>query len=114
MQLLGQPPTYVHKADSSWRPCGDYKQLNLVTVADKYPVPNMQDLSACLHGCEVFSKLDLKNGYYQIPMQPEDIPKMAIIMPFGLWELPRIPFGLKNAGQTFQPIMDPVGADMHL
>jgi hypothetical protein len=84
-----------------------------VTVADKYPVPNMQDLSACLHSCEDFSKLDLKNGYYQIPMWPEDIPKTAIITPFRLWELTRMPFGLKNAGQTFQHLMDPVGAGMH-
>jgi hypothetical protein len=102
----------VRKTDGSWRPCGDYRRLNLVTVADKYPVPNMQDLSARLHGCKIFSKLDLRKGYYQITMRPEDIPKTAIITPFGLWEFTRMPFGLKNAGQTFQRLMDRVGADM--
>ncbi len=106
------PLHMVCKADGSWRPCGDYRRLNLVTAADKYPVPNMQDLSARLHGCKVFSKLDLRKGYYQIPMRPEDIPKTAVITPFGLWEFTRMPFGLKNAGQMFQRLMDRVGADM--
>ncbi len=62
-----------------------------MTVADKYLVPNMQDLLARLHGCTVFSKLDLKKGSYQIPMRPKDIPKTAILMPFGLWEFTRMP-----------------------
>jgi cleavage and polyadenylation specificity factor subunit 1 len=72
----------------------------------------MQDLSARLRGCKIFSKLDLQKGYYQIPMRPEDIPKTAIITPFGLWEFTLMPFGLKKAGLTFQRLMDRVGADM--
>jgi hypothetical protein len=106
------PLHMVKKTDGTWRPCGDYRQLNLATVADKYPVPNMQDLSGRLHGCRVFSKLDLRKGYYQIPMRPADIGKTAIITPFGLWEFTRMPFGLKNAGQTFQRLMDRLGADL--
>jgi hypothetical protein len=66
------PLHMVNKADGSWRPCGDYRRLNFVMVANKYPVPVMQDLSARLNGCRVFSKLYLKKGYYQIPMRPED------------------------------------------
>jgi hypothetical protein len=69
-------------------------------------------LSARLHDCAVFSKLDLKKGYYQIPMRQEDMPNKAIIMPFGLWEFTRMPFGFKNAGQTFRRLMDRVGSDL--
>jgi hypothetical protein len=106
------PLHMVRKANGSWRPCGDYRQLNLATVADKYPVPNMQDLSARLHGRAIFSKLDLRKGYYQIPMRPEDVAKTAVITPFGLWEFLWMPFGLKNAGLTFQRLMDRLGADL--
>jgi cleavage and polyadenylation specificity factor subunit 1 len=106
------PLHMVLKADGTWRPCGDYRLLNLATTPDKYPVPNMQDLSARLHGCTVFSKLDLRKGYYQVPMRPSDILKTAVITPFGLWEFTRMPFGLRNAGQTFQRLMDRVGAGL--
>ena len=106
------PLHMVRKADGSWRPCGDYRLLNLATTPDKYPVPNMQDLSARLHGATVFSKLDLRKGYYQVPMRPSDVAKTAIITPFGLWEFVRMPFGLRNAGQTFQRLMDRIGAGL--
>lgn len=100
------PLHMVEKTDGSWRPCGDFRRLNLITAADKYPVPNMEDLTAQLAGTRVYSKLDLKKGYHQIPMNPEDILKTAIITPFGLFEFVRMPFGLKNAGMTFQRFMD--------
>jgi hypothetical protein len=58
----------------------------LVTTPYKYPLPNMQDFSNGLHGCTVFSKIDLVKGYHQIPVATEDIPKTAIITPFGLFE----------------------------
>jgi hypothetical protein len=92
----------VPKPDGSWRPCGDYRHLNNVTTPDKYPFPNMHDLSTFLHGSKIFTKLDLSKGYYQVPMNEGDIPKMAIITPFGLYEFLFTPFGLKNAAQTFQ------------
>jgi hypothetical protein len=101
----------VPKPNGSWRPCGDYRRLNTVTTADKYPLPNLQDLSAHLHGTNVFSKLDLEKGYYQIPMDPTDIPKTAIITPFGLFEFCFMPFDLKNAAQTFQRLMDSLFRD---
>jgi hypothetical protein len=102
----------VQKADRSWRPCGDYRHLNLLTEPDCYPLPNMNDITSCLAGCTVFSKLDLKKGYHQIPVLPADIPKTAIITPFGLFEYVRMPFGLKNAGMTFQRFMDQILGDL--
>jgi cleavage and polyadenylation specificity factor subunit 1 len=68
----------------------------------------MDDLAASLSGCKFFSKLDLKQGYHQIPMREKDIKKTAIITPFGLFEYTRMPFGLRNSGQTFQRLMDRV------
>jgi hypothetical protein len=73
------PLHMVRKSDRSWRPCGDYRRLNLVTRLDQYLVPNMMDLAACLHECKVFIKLDLKKGYYQIPVWLEDVQKTAVI-----------------------------------
>jgi hypothetical protein len=96
----------VPKPDGSWRPCGDYRRLNNVTTPDKYPLPNMQDLSTFLHGSKIFTKLDLSKGYYQVPMNEGDIPKTSIITPIDLYEFLFMPFGLKNAAQTFQRLMD--------
>ncbi len=102
------PLHMVRKANGGWRPCGDFRQLNLVMEPDRYPLPCMDDLSARLAGLNVFSKLDLKQGYHQIPMHPADISKTAIITPFGLFEYMRMPFGLRNSDQTFQRLMDKV------
>jgi hypothetical protein len=74
----------VPKQDGSWRPCGDYRRLNLATIHDRYPLPSLQDLSTKLHGCKFFSVIDLVKGYHQVPMDPADIPKTAILTPFGL------------------------------
>jgi hypothetical protein len=95
----------VQKKDSSWRPCGNYRRLNLQTVKDKYPLPNMANLAACLEDYRLFSKLDLRKGYIQVPVAAEDVAKTAIIMPFGLFKFTRMPFGLRNAGTTFQRLM---------
>jgi cytoskeleton-associated protein 5 len=66
----------------------------------------MQDLSNSLHSCTIFSKIDLVKGYHQIPVATEDNPKTAIITPFGLFDYLFTPFGLSNAAQTFQRMMD--------
>ena len=106
------PLHMVTKADGGWRPCGDFRRLNNATTPDRYPVPHIQDFSAHLAGAVIFSKVDLVRGYHQVPVQPQDVPKTAVITPFGLFEFLRMPFGLKGAAQTFQRLMDSVLRDM--
>jgi hypothetical protein len=76
----------VPKPDGSFRPCGDYRRLNTVTEDDWYPLPSVQDFTANLAGCTIFSKIDLVKGYHQVPMAEADIAKTAICTPFGLFE----------------------------
>jgi hypothetical protein len=73
---------------------------------DKYPLPNLKDLSNGWNGCIFFSKINLVKDYHQIPVAAADIPKMAIIMQFALFEYLCMPFGLSNTAQTFQRMMD--------
>jgi hypothetical protein len=75
---LGITSPHGGKTDGSWRPCGDFRRLNLVTMPDSYPLPNMMDFSAKTKGCSVFSKIDLRKGYFQIPMHAADIEKRRL------------------------------------
>jgi hypothetical protein len=84
----------------------DYRRLNLIIILDAYPLPNMMDLAARMSGCTIFSKVDLRKGYHQIPINTKDKCKTAIITPFDLYEYLRMGFGLRNAGNTFQCMMD--------
>ena len=107
------PCTCAQKAPcGGWRVCGDYRRLNNATADDKYPVKSLMDFTSNLHGKKIFSKVDLLKGYHQIPVAEGDIGKTAVITPFGLFIFPRTPFGLKNAGQDFQRMMDAILGDL--
>ncbi|XP_052863823.1 uncharacterized protein LOC128270462 [Anopheles cruzii] len=100
------PLHMVPKPDGTWRPCGDYRALNAQTVLDRYPVPYLQDFTATLAGKRVFAKIDLLKAFHQVPVNPSDVPKTAIITTFGLFEFQFMTFGLRNAAQTFQRIIN--------
>lgn len=99
-------------AATPWRPVGDYRQLNSQTIPDRYPMPNLTDLTSELHGTSVFSKLDLVCAFTQIPVAKDSQPKTAVITPFGLFLFRRMFFGQRNAAQTFQRLMDSIFQDL--
>jgi hypothetical protein len=92
--------------------CIDYRQLNKVTVRDRFPLPRIDDLFDKLHGKKFFSKLDLQAGYYQIRITSEDVPKTAFLTPSGQYQFKVLPMGLANAPATFQRVMNEVFSDM--
>lgn len=99
------PLHMVSKAGGGWRATGDYRQLNVSTQPDRYPLPVIEDLLQEAHG-EVFSVIDLHKAFHQIPVAPDDIAKTAVTTPFGLFEFVGMPLGLRNAAQTMQRMTD--------
>jgi cleavage and polyadenylation specificity factor subunit 1 len=102
------PLHIVNKKSGEIRPCGDYRRLNKITTPDRYPIPRLLDFTYLTAGKKVFTKIDLRRAYHQIPIAEEDIPKTAIITPFGLFEFCKMNFGLKCAAQTFQRFLDAI------
>ena len=93
----GAPILFQKKKDGTLRLCIDYQGLNNLTVKNKYPIPRIDKLLDRLHGSTVFSKIDLKSGYYQIRIKDEDIPKIAFNSRYGHYQFTVMSFGLTKA-----------------
>ncbi|GJX74906.1 putative reverse transcriptase domain-containing protein [Tanacetum coccineum] len=99
---------FVKKKDGSFRMCIDYRELNKLTVKNRYPLPRIDDLFDQLQGSSVYSKIDLRSGYHQIRVREEDIPKMVFRTRYGYYEFQVMPFGLTNAPTVFMDLMNHV------
>jgi hypothetical protein len=93
----GTPVIFVDKTDGGRRMCGDYRNLNNVTIKNKYRLPRIQYLFDQVKGAGVFSKIDLRSGYHHIKIKEEDILKTAFVSRYGHHEYLVVPFGLTNA-----------------
>ncbi|GJW09720.1 putative reverse transcriptase domain-containing protein [Tanacetum coccineum] len=104
----GAPVLFVRKKDGSLRMCIDYRELNKLTVKNRYPLSRIDDLFDQLQGSRYFSKIDLRSGYYQLRVHEDDIPKTVFRMRYGHFEFTVMPFGLTNAPAVFMDLINQV------
>ncbi|GJS70934.1 putative reverse transcriptase domain-containing protein [Tanacetum coccineum] len=102
----GAPVLFVKKNDGSFRMCIDYRELNKLTVKNRYPLPRINDLFDQLQGSSVYLKIDLRSGYHQLRVREEDISKTAFRTRYGHYEFHVMPFGLTNASAVFMDLMN--------
>ena len=100
------PMVTVQKKDKSLRLCVDYRRLNALSKADAYPIPRVDELIDRVGNASFISTLDLTKGYWQVPVAECDREKTAFMMPYGLFQFRRMPFGLQGAPATFQRMVD--------
>jgi hypothetical protein len=109
---FGAPVLFAKKKDGTLRMCVDYRQLNRITVKNRYPLPRIDDLIDRLGGASVFSSLDLTQGYHQILLLEEERERSAFRTPFGHFQYKVMPFGLTNAPAVFQSAMNSILQDL--
>jgi hypothetical protein len=98
----------VKKKDQSLRLCVDYRHLNAITIKNKYPLPRIDILFDQLTGARVFSKVDIRSGYHQIKIRPEDVSNTAFSTRYGFYEYLVMSFGITNAPAHFMYLMNSV------
>ena len=101
----GASVLFAKKNDKTLRLCIDYRQLNRVTIKNRYPLPRIDDLFDQLRGAQVYSKIDLRTGYHQLRVRETDIPKTDFKTRYGHFEFTVMPFGLTNASAAFMDLM---------
>ena len=101
----GAPVLFAKKKDKTLRLCIDYRQLNKVTIKNRYPLLRIDDLFDQLRGAQVYSKIDLHTGYHQLRVREVDIPKTTFKMRYGHFEFTVMPFELTNVPAAFMDLM---------
>ncbi|GAB5504825.1 MAG: hypothetical protein Pyrs2KO_34800 [Pyruvatibacter sp.] len=109
---FGAPILFVPKKDGGLRMCLDYRWLNKKTIKNRYPLPLPEEMIDRVHGAKYFTKIDLRSGYWQMPLREEDRPKTAFRSRFGHYQFKVLSFGLTNAPAQYMNMVNDIFKDM--